>query len=115
MRFHVKHAVISAFVKLFRLLHRRLPDNLLLQYLRTNHRLALRNYVPTLYPGKVTLFQASESQKTDPIDSPMGWAPLAGGGLEAHCFDTPHEMIKPEYAEPIARKLKECIASARIR
>jgi thioesterase domain-containing protein len=113
MIFHVKDPIISLIVKLFRLLHKRLPDNLLLQYLRTTHAMALRNYVPTLYPGKITLFHAIESQKTNPIDSPMGWARLAGGGLEVHYFDTPHTMIQPEYAEQIALKLNERILSVK--
>lgn len=115
MMFHAKHAIISSFVKLYRLLHKRLPDNLLFQYLRITHAVAIRNYVPSLYSGKITLFHASESQKTNPIDSPMGWSPLAGGGLEVHYFETPHTMIKPEHAEVIARKLNECIISARVR
>ena len=110
--FHVKDVVISSIVKLFRLLHKRLPDALLLQYLRATHAMALRNYVPTLYPGKITFFHASESQKTNPIDSSMGWGRLAGGGLEVHYFETPHTMIQPEYAEQIARKLNECLLSA---
>jgi aspartate racemase len=114
MAFHAKHVVVSSFVKMFRLLRRRLPDYLLLRYLRINHRVAIRNYVPTLYPGRITIFRANETLETNPIDSPMGWAPLAGGGLEVHYFDAPHEMIKHEYAEPIARKLNECILSARV-
>ncbi|MFT3893217.1 MAG: thioesterase domain-containing protein [Anaerolineales bacterium] len=112
--FHTKYVIISFIAQLFRVLQKRLPDGLLLQYLRTTYAMALRNYVPTIYQGKVTLFHASESKKTNPIDSPMGWGPLANGGLDVHYFDTPHTMIQPEYAEQIARKLNECLLSAGI-
>ena len=110
--FYLRYAATSFFVLLFRLIHKRLPDALLLHYLRLNHRMALRNYVPTKYPGRVTLFRATESLESDSIESPMGWASLSGGGLDVHYFVTPHEMIKPEYAEPIARKLNECLIAA---
>ena len=111
--FYVRYAAVSFLATLFRLARKRLPDALLLRYMRLNHRMALRNYVPTRYPGKVTLFRATESLESDSIESPMGWAPLSGGGLDVHYFDTPHEMIKAEYAEPIARKLNECLIAAR--
>jgi aspartate racemase len=110
--FHAKYWVVAALAGLFRFLGRRLPDQLLIQYLRLNHRLALRNYVPTLYPGRITVFRANESLQSDPTDSPMGWAPLAAAGLEVHYFDTSHEMIKPEYGELVACKLNDCISAA---
>ena len=111
--FPIKYAMTSLIAKGFRLLQKRLPDSLLLHYLRDNHKLALQNYVPALYPGKITLFRASASMKKHPIDSPMGWAPLANGGVDVHYFEASHEIIKPEYAEQIARKLNECISAAR--
>jgi hypothetical protein len=110
--FHIKYGMTSLSAKAFRLLRKRLPDALLIHYLRDHHKLALQNYVPTLYPGKVTIFRASESMKKHPIDSPMGWAPLAGGGLDVHYFEASHEIIRPEYAEQIARTLNECITAA---
>jgi hypothetical protein len=110
--FQIRLVLISAVAYIYRLFGRRLPDQLLIRYLRLNHRAALRNYVPAVYPGRITLFRASESITSDPLDSPMGWGPLAGGGLDVHYFDTPHEMIKPEYAAMIADKLNECIRAA---
>jgi len=111
--FYMRYAIVSMGAILFRLANKRLPDGLLLHYLRLNHRMALRNYIPTKYPGKITLFRATESLKNDPVNVTMGWAPLAGGGLDVHYFDTPHEMIKSEYAEPVARELNECLISAK--
>jgi thioesterase domain-containing protein len=111
--FHIRYAVTSLIAKLFRLFGKRLPDFFLMHYLRDNHRMALKNYVPTLYPGKITIFRASASMKKHPIDSPMGWAPLAGGGVDVHYFDASHEIIKPEYAQLVAQKLNDCIISAR--
>jgi hypothetical protein len=110
--FHVQYVLVTPIAKVYRLLHKRPPDTLLDHYLKSMHGMALRNYVPTVYPGRITLFHANESQKKNPVESPMGWAPLAVGGLEVHTFDTPHAMIRPEYAEEIALKLNECIFAA---
>jgi thioesterase domain-containing protein/acyl carrier protein len=110
--FHAQFALVTSIAKGFRLLHKRPPDNLLDKYLKSIHGVALRNYVPTVYPGKITLFHANESERTNPVDAPMGWAPLAGGGLEVHYFDTPHAMLRPEYVEQVALKLNECILVA---
>jgi len=110
--FNIEYVAFSLMAELFRLFGKRLLDSLLIHYLRDSHRMALKNYVPTLYPGKITIFRASESTKKHPIDSPMGWAPLAGGGLDVHYFESSHEMIKPEYAALIAQKLNDCILAA---
>jgi len=105
--------IIALFVKLIRVSGRRLPDSLLLQYLRESHSEALKNYAPSVYTGKVTLFRAAETQRTDPDDSPLGWKPLAAGGLEVHHLEASHEMMRIEYAGEVARILHDCLSRAR--
>ncbi|MBI5652422.1 MAG: amino acid adenylation domain-containing protein [Chloroflexi bacterium] len=102
-----------ALVKGFRLFGARLPDGLLREYLRETHQQAIRDYLPDVYPGKITLFRARASLETSPSDSPFGWKPLAGGGLEEHFFDTTHRIIAVEYAAAVGRQLNECLRAAR--
>jgi len=107
------HIVIAATVHSYRFLGWRLPDPLLFDYLKKSHIDALVNYVPEVYPGKVTLFRASETLPDNPDHSPLGWEPLAGGGLEIHHFNTTHEMLNAYYSEDVAEKLNECLVKAR--
>lgn len=109
----VRRIGIYTLVKLVRLSGKRLPDGLLLLYLQEAHTKALQNYVPGLYTGKITLFRASETLKSNPTDSPMGWEPLTTGGLEVHLFDSTHRIVDLEYADAVARQLTACLAAAR--
>ena len=104
---------ISVAVKFYQLLHRRLPDRILLRYLRKRHREALVNYVPVVYPGKITLFRASESLATNPDASLLGWGPLAAGGMDIFHFDASHAIVYGEPAKAVAEKLNECLKQAR--
>jgi hypothetical protein len=100
-------------VGFFRVLGKRLPDTLLLHYLRMSHGEALTNYVPLIYSGKVTLFRASETLSDSPDHSLLGWAPLSAGGLDVHYFNATHEIMRPEYSHEVALKLNECLTKAR--
>jgi len=112
--FRLKKSRVYIIADLYRKMKKRLPDTLLLQYLRYKHSEALRRYMPSKYPGKITLFRATESLKFNPIDSQMGWSPLAGGGVEVLLFEAAHNIVDFEYAEAIAAALSECINKARI-
>lgn len=105
--------VVSVIVTIFQLLRRRLPDRILLLYLRKRHREALVNYVPTVYPGRITLFRASESLATNPDDSLLGWGPLAAGGIDIFHFDASHAIVYGESAKAVAERLNECLKEAR--
>ena len=48
----------------------------------------------------------------NPVDSPLGWAPLAGDGLDVYHFDASHELMRPEYAHEVAARLDECLSRA---
>jgi thioesterase domain-containing protein len=110
---HVGYAALTFLAQSFRLAGRRLPDRLLRPYLRSRHREALANYIPTTYPGRVTLFRATQTAASSPDDSPMGWGPLAAGGLAVHHFDASHEIVSPQYAKQVAERLDACLTEAR--
>lgn len=111
--YQADHIVLFNLAKALRVLGKRLPDRLLLRYLRKSHSQALRNYVPIRYAGRVTLFRSSESLPANPDDSLIGWGPLAEGGLEVFHFNATHNLINIEYAEEVAQKLNECLVKAR--
>jgi thioesterase domain-containing protein/acyl carrier protein len=109
----VVRAVIFRLVSFLHARHIRIPDSLLMLYLRTAHSKALYAYIPTHYPGKVTLFRSLETKQKNPDDSPWGWKSLADGGLEIHYFDATHNIVDEDYAEEVAHKLQECLDQAR--
>jgi amino acid adenylation domain-containing protein len=74
--------------------------------------LAVRNYVPKVYQGSVTLFWASEDLRTskDLVD---GWRALAGGGIDVHEIPGTHlDIIKEPHVSDLAAKLSNCLANA---
>jgi acyl carrier protein len=113
LTFRFQRSNIYFKANVYRRLKKRLPDILLLQYLRYKHSEALRYYVPSRYPGKITLFRASESLEENPDDSPMGWMPLAADGVDIYHIDASHNIVNYEYAREIAFKLTECLDAAR--
>lgn len=86
---------------------------------------AENTYVPQVYPGKLTLFRASEppqewnfNARNKPSlddwynrDPNYGWRELAGGGLEI--FDVPGDhnlMLKEPNIKILAAKLSSCLS-----
>lgn len=90
----------------------RLPDRLLLTYLRTIHSKALHDYIPQPYAGKLTLFRSSQTERESSDDTQWGWKALARGGAEIYRFIADHNIVAYEYAETVAEKLKECLERA---
>jgi amino acid adenylation domain-containing protein len=68
--------------KLYGLMHRPLPKSL--ERSKRVLRQAKRAYTQRVYPGKITLFRASNQPLGIVPDPTLGWAPFAGGGLEIH-------------------------------
>lgn len=74
--------------------------------------LAVRNYVPQVYPGAVTLFWASEDLRTS-IDLVEGWRALAGGGMKVHEIPGTHlDIIKEPHVQELAKILGACLSQA---
>jgi aspartate racemase len=74
--------------------------------------LAVQEYSPQVYDGKVTLFWASADLRTS-IDLVEGWRTLAGGGIEVHEVPGNHlDIVKEPHVQDLAQKLKSCLQSA---
>jgi amino acid adenylation domain-containing protein len=74
--------------------------------------LAVREYAPQVYDGKVTLFWASADLRTS-IDLVEGWRALAGGGIEVHEIPGSHlDIIKEPHVQELAEKLGACLERA---
>jgi amino acid adenylation domain-containing protein len=70
---------------------------------------ASRHYHPTIYPGNITLFRASDLGGGIDHDPQMGWGRLAGGGLETHVIPGYHAHI---VLEPRVRVLAQHVIAA---
>jgi thioesterase domain-containing protein/acyl carrier protein len=84
----------------------------MLKDIKEFNSLAVRDYTPKVYDGKVTLFWASADLRTS-IDLVEGWRALAGGGIEVHEIPGSHlDIIKEPYVGDLAKKLLSCLARA---
>ncbi|MFP5271127.1 amino acid adenylation domain-containing protein [Coleofasciculus sp.] len=67
------------------------------------------NYVPQVYPGKITLFLCSELW----VKQSPGLEKMAGGGLEIHQVPGYHSFLfQDPYVQVLYEKLKACIDQA---
>lgn len=82
---------------------------------------AARRYEPQqAYPGRITLFRATESLKdtqsaevASDADITRGWEKLATNGVEVHLVSGKHRQLMEEPAvQALATMLKQCIADA---
>lgn len=74
---------------------------------------AMQRYVPQAYPGRATLFLASEPLIRYSPDPRLGWLKLAAGGLEVRVVPgTHHTMLRQPHVWVLAEKLRTCIHRA---
>lgn len=67
-------------------------------------------YLPVSFPGKLTLFRASNQPLGIQPDPTLGWEPFVSGELEIHEVPGHHGSIVAEpYVKVLAEKLAECI------
>ena len=82
------------------------------QLIRSDLR-ATHNYELHRYPGRVTLFKASETLTGTSPDPTFGWSEWAGGGVEVHIVPGNHaNMIYKPHVEVLAEKLTTCLNQA---
>ena len=75
---------------------------------------AARCYRPSLYPGSVTVFRVRPPGAPPPGGATLGWARVAGGGVEVHDVPGEHMAIMHEpQVEELARQLRICLQRAR--
>ena len=76
---------------------------------------ALKEYVPQVYPGRVTLFRASRQPAGYNNARDLGWGELAGGGVEIHEVAGEHGSIVVEpRVGTLAQKLMRCIEKSQV-
>ncbi|HEY9666549.1 MAG TPA: hypothetical protein V6C91_07065, partial [Coleofasciculaceae cyanobacterium] len=76
---------------------------------------AEQNYVPQVYPSRVTLFKAGDraDAATADIASDLGWGNLAGGGLEIYEVPGDHlSILKEPYVRVLSEKLRDSLDQA---
>ena len=78
-------------------------------HLRADH-----DYVPQVYPGRVTLFHTLGQPLFCSLDPERGWGELAEGGVAIQLSTGAHEQIFAEpHVEHLAAQFRECLAAAR--
>lgn len=103
----IKNKLWQAIYKFYLWRNRPLPK--VLQSVQEFNFMAVMNYVPKIYPGKVTLFWAIEDLRGS-YDVQEGWNFLALGGVETHNISGNHlDIVKEPYVQDLAAKLKQCI------
>jgi thioesterase domain-containing protein len=76
------------------------------------HWNALVDYWPKIYPGKITLFQTTDSSASTSPE--YIWKPLGGGGLEVNRIAGSHEkMLEDPQVQVLAEEFKKCLDQCR--
>ncbi len=71
---------------------------------------AERDYVPRVYPGRITLFWASETPVLSYKDTRLGWSEMAADGLEVQVVPGDHGTMREEpHVGILAEKLTACL------
>ncbi len=71
---------------------------------------ATETYEPHRYPGRVTLFRASETLAGASDDPTMGWSEWADGGVEVHVVPGNHaNLMYPPHVQALAESLTACL------
>jgi len=74
---------------------------------------ATRNYALQLYPGRVTLFKASEELAGTSPDPTLGWSQWAHAGVEVYVVPGNHaNMVYEPHVGVLAEKLRDCLNHA---
>jgi amino acid adenylation domain-containing protein len=85
-----------------------------LQVVMEANLVALQNYKPRPYPGRVVLFRAQGRQVTGEKDRRLAWRQLTLGGLEV--YDVPGDdsglTLKEPHVRVLARQIEACIKRA---
>jgi len=72
---------------------------------------ALREYVPRVYSGRVTLFRASKRPAGYNNDRDLGWGELAAGGVEIHEIPGYHgSIVREPRVRILTERLQQCLS-----
>ncbi len=80
------------------------------QLLKTDSR-TVRDYALHPYPGRVTLFKASDEERVGTSPDPtLGWSEWAAGGVEVYAVPGNHANMGYEpHVQVLAEKLRACL------
>jgi thioesterase domain-containing protein len=71
---------------------------------------ATRKYVLQQYPGRITLFKASQELTETSSDPTLGWSEWATGGADVHVVPGNHAtMVYKPHVEALAKELRTCL------
>ncbi len=74
---------------------------------------AKRSYVPRTYPGRVTLFKASDRSLKDVENPTLGWDKVAASGVDIHQVPGNHyTLIRNPHVQVLAEQLRVCLDEA---
>ncbi len=89
-----------------------LPDYLQAYAFEQHNWQASEDYVPQVYTGRITLFQAKEANldfSYYPVTQ-LGWGELAAGGLDIYEIPGSHlSMVQEPHVQVLAEKLSACL------
>lgn len=90
-----------------------LPETL--QIVQQANIKASKRYVFKVYPGRITLFRASEQPPGYYNDPQRGFGGLAAEGLELHEVPGLHwTIVREPHVRVLAEKLRDCLAKAQV-
>ncbi|WP_017714959.1 thioesterase domain-containing protein [Kamptonema formosum] len=90
-----------------------IPD--IFQRIEETNRQAFINYIPQVYPGKLTLFLAIERPAAQSSDSLLGWGELAAGGVEIQEVPGHYKTLMQEpRVRVLAEKLSASLRKAQV-
>ena len=106
----IKNKLWKIAFKFFQSINRRLPKILL--SVEEFNFMAVMNFIPKIYPGRVKLFWANEDLRGT-YDVEAGWNFLATGGIDIINIPGNHlDIVKDPHVWVLAEKLKICIDEA---
>jgi aspartate racemase len=111
----LNHSLNEIGCKFYLGIGRPLPNNLQDFTFQQENIQASRNYLPQVYPGRVTLFRSRDQiiDVSSYADPHLGWGELAAEGLEFHEVPGTHLGILQEpHVQVLAEKLKACLDKA---
>jgi amino acid adenylation domain-containing protein len=74
---------------------------------------ATRSYALRRYPGRITLFRASQELGETSTDPTLGWSKWAAAGVEVHVVPGNHaNMVYQPHVEVLAQQLRCCLKEA---
>ena len=107
---HLTIGKLSLFYKSYLRYVRQSPQDARILDVAGANNQAVRSYIPPAYPGRVTLFRATDKSVGFGNDPDMGWSKVATGGVKIYEICGSHKEIMEEpQVKWLAEKFKPCL------